>query len=110
MNEQAQEREYVVQRAVVPTIEQSPEEGGAVVPVVVMVAAEPNDRGVLWEDIAVVPVGRGRKRRTIIEGATREITDEELPQFFRALDPDSGEVFPLRLGRPKAPPPRRMVG
>lgn len=109
-------RRFIVQRAVKPIIEQEPvpdarEVGFESVVTLMPVkdAARLTDDETVWEDFAEYEAPRGTQRKTVVTAVTRGIPDEELPQFFRALDDENEPPIPVRVDRPLAPP-RRMVG
>lgn len=110
-----EKRTYVVQRAVVPVIEQAPAEAQeeSVDYVVTLKPCQAAAEATLWEDYSRILVEPRVQRKTIIDRATLTIEDRDLPQFFRALDLESGAVIPLHIDQP-APRPRpkarRKVG
>lgn len=107
---------YIVQRAVEAIVEQeavpvSDREKSAdpeSVPVVTLKPGGP--LSTLWEDYSTIDVESRIQRRTIVTRATSEIGDDDLPQYFRAVDPDNGQVIPVRVERPPVPAAKRKVG
>lgn len=106
---------YIVQRAVEAIVEQSApveatREGETVSfeHVVTFKPGGPDSK--LWEDYSTIEVEARIQRRTIVTRATIEIEDDALPQYFRALDPDNGQVIPVVVERPPVPAAKRKVG
>lgn len=113
-NEKPKKR-WIVQRAVLPIVEESPSETvpGGSEPVVTLLPVRDADRltedAVVWEDFKEVEVPVGTQRNTVVSMASREIPDEGLPQFFRALGDDEAPI-PVRIAVPPPPPARRTAG
>lgn len=105
---------YIVQRAVEAIVEQEVGaerfSGEPVGQSVVTFAPARTADAKLWEDYSTINVEARIQRRTIVTRATFDVPDDDLPQFFRAIDPDSGAVIPVRVERPPAPAAKRRVG
>lgn len=68
----------------------------------------------LWQDVLTVEVPIRSQRKTAVITALEQLKipqdEEHFPVVFRAIDEDAGEVFPVRLEQPPAPPPVVRVG